>query len=117
MLLHRFSLKDFHVKRLYLREDVSPNDSLRIRKPISSQSDSTLVRSTDATRDSDHFPSMSQPKSSSIDRNRQSLSPSACFDPTTTPALHTRVRSSSQPPSHPSTVTVPGSSNNTHGST
>ena len=121
VLVHRFSLKDFHVKRLYLREDVSPNHSLRTRKPTSSHGDSTMIRSTHATNDSDHPSSIVPPISSSIDRsflNRRSLSPSACSDSlTTTPALHARVRSSSQPPSHPSTVTVVlGSSTNTYGS-
>ena len=49
VLLHKSSLKDFHIKRLFLREDVPPEHKLRVRKVVSSLHSSDLNQGSSTT--------------------------------------------------------------------
>ena len=57
MLLRKSSLKDFHIKRLYLREDVPPEHKLHVRKVVSSLNSSDLNQSSSTTAISHPSPS------------------------------------------------------------
>ena len=49
VLLCKSSLKDFHIKRLFLREDVPPEHKLRVRKVVSSLHSSDLNQGSSTT--------------------------------------------------------------------
>ena len=49
VLLRKSSLKDFHIKRLFLREDVPPEHKLRVRKVVSSLHSSDLNQGSSTT--------------------------------------------------------------------
>ena len=57
VLLHKSSLKDFHIKRLFLREDVPPEHKLRVRKVVSSLHSSDLNQGSSTTAISHPSPS------------------------------------------------------------
>ena len=57
VLLRKSSLKDFHIKRLFLREDVPPEHKLRVRKVVSSLHSSDLNQGSSTTAISHPSPS------------------------------------------------------------
>lgn len=126
VLLRKFSLSNFSIKRLFLREDVSPNHPLRKGKsngPTVTEfpSDSPVgSSSTTPPTNGDASPAKVYRRSivGSASRTRNSLSPAACdaFSSSVSPPP---VRSASLPPpfsssSSSSSTVVSGSQNDHH---
>ena len=124
VLLRKSSLKDFCLKRLFLREDVSPNPKLRVRKSISSvhPGDSTQGPSVSAASNTSPGSAALTPTHSSADRSPSDvvpLSTTVCDTPLR--SVHpTLTAGASQPPpqssSTSSAAVVQGGLNDSHGS-
>ena len=114
VLLHKTNLRNFHTKRLFLREDVSPDHRLRRGKSNASAEtsppgDSSVDSSGSVAKDSCNSGVVSAPQASShppvasASSTRNSLSPAE----SETSLLSVRplpVQAASQPPSHSSST-------------
>ena len=114
ILLHKTNLRNFHTKRLFLREDVSPGHRLRRRKSNASAEtsppgDSSVDSSGSAAKDSCNSGVVSAPQASShppvasASSTRNSLSP-AESETSLLSVCPLPVHAASQPPSHSSST-------------
>ena len=131
VLLHKTNLRNFHTKRLFLREDVSPDHRLRRGKSNASAEtsptgDSSVDSSGSAAKDSCNSGVVSAPQASShppvasASSTRNSLSP-AESETSLLSVCPLPVHAASQPPSHSSSTSssstvVQGSSDDHHDS-
>ena len=83
ILLRKTNLRDFHIKRLFLREDVAPDHKLRQKRSAPSQSNALV---------SDHSP----PTSVAVESSSANASVSIPAHRTSKPALHSGTLQSQQ---------------------
>ena len=121
VLLHKTSLKNFRIKSLFLREDVSPDHKLHSRKPkpsVESHSgDSSQAHSASVAS---QFSPSSKAQHTSAPDNSGSLSSANCdMASMSVPTMPVRAMSqplSSPPPSPLSVAVIRGSLDDSHGS-
>ena len=124
VLLRKSSLKDFCLKRLFLREDVSPDHKLRVRKSISSvhPGDSTEGPSVSAASNTSPGSAALTPTHSSGDSSPSNVVPlsTTVYDAPSRSVHPTLTAGASQPsPQSSSTFSaavVQGGLNDSHGS-
>ena len=80
ILLRKTNLRDFHIKRLFLREDVAPDHKFRQKRSAPSQSNALV---------SDHSP----PTSVAVESSSANASVSIPAHRTSKPALHSGTQS------------------------
>ena len=122
VLLRKSSLREFRIKRLFLREDVSPDHKLRSRKPSPSveshSGNSSQAHPVSHSSPSSEAQSLSYTSGDSAPLNRGSLSSATC-DTSSKSVSTTPVRAVSQPPSSSSPISAAvtqGSLDVSHGS-
>ena len=122
VLLRKASLREFRIKRLFLREDVSPDHKLRSRKPSPSveshSGNSSQAHLVSHSSLSTEVQSLSYTSGDSAPLNRGSLSSATC-DTSSKSVSTTPVRAVSQPPSSSSPISAAvtqGSLDVSHGS-
>ena len=110
VLLRKSSLKDFHIKRRFLREDVSPDYKLRVRKSISSvhPGDSTQGPSVSAASNTSPDSAALTPTHFSADSLPSSVVPlsTTVYDAPSRSVHPTFTAGASQPPPQSSSTTT-----------
>ena len=122
VLLRKASLREFRIKRLFLREDVSPDHKLRSRKPSPSVESHSGISSqahpVSHSSPSSEAQSLSYTSGDSAPLNRGPLSSATC-DTSSKSVSTMPVRAVSQPPSSSSPISAAvtqGSLDVSHGS-
>ena len=122
VLFRKASLREFRIKRLFLREDVSPDHKLRSRKPSPSveshSGNSSQAHPVSHSSPSSEAQSLSYTSGDSAPLNRGPLSSATC-DTSSKSVSTTPVRAVSQPPSSSSPISAAvaqGSLDVSHGS-
>ena len=109
VLLRKASLREFRIKRLFLREDVSPDHKLRSRKPSPSvesySGNSSQAHPVSHSSPSSEAQSLSYTSGDSAPLNRGPLSSATC-DTSSKSVSTTPVRAVSQPPSSSSPISA-----------